>query len=120
MRTTRGLRAALLLGLLLALAAPLVASGAPPEYALIYGTLWGPDNRPVYGVHMRLRRAREKKMRWESMSDHRGEFAFRVPVGPGDYVLVPDVKRARNQPAPETRVHVEADERVDVSVHLSE
>lgn len=121
MRTTKVLRAALLLGLLLAPAAPLAAgSGARDTYALIFGTLWGPENRPMYGVHMKLRRVQEKKTRWEAISDHRGEFAFRVPAGKGDYILVPDVKPAKDKPPAETKIHVEADERVDVGVHLSE
>ena len=119
MRTTKVLRVALLLGLMLALAAPLAASSEPP-YALVFGTLWGPGNRPVYGVRMKLRRIQDKKARWEAVSDHRGEFAFRVPAGKADYVLVPDLKHAKDKPLPETKVHVEADERVDVGVHLSE
>jgi len=131
MRTTRRrwLRpaAAASLALLLCLtamaapAAPRPVASANEHYALIFGTLWGPANRPVYGVRVKLRRADQKKFRWEAVSDHRGEFAFRVPPGAADYILVPDVKpSARNQPLPQTSVHVEGDERVDVSLHLSQ
>src|SRR5712691_7299345 len=42
-------------------------------YAVIFGTAWDPDSRPAYGVHVRLRRSGEKKIRWEAYSDHRGE-----------------------------------------------
>jgi hypothetical protein len=34
-------------------------------YALIFGTVWAPDKRPVYGVKVKCRRANEKKVRWE-------------------------------------------------------
>ena len=41
------------------------AEGKP--YALIAGTVWGPDDRPVYGVTVKIRRATDKakKVRWE-------------------------------------------------------
>jgi len=104
----------------LACATPAVCSSSPPQHALIFGTLWGPTERPVYGVRVKLRRADEKRFRWEAVSDHRGEFAIRVPVAKADYVLVPDMKHAKGKPLPETLIHVESDERVDISVHLQE
>jgi hypothetical protein len=61
-------------------------------YALIYGTVYGPDDHTVYGVKVKIRRANEKKARWELHSDHSGEFAQRVPTGPGDYVIWADLK----------------------------
>lgn len=103
-----------------ALAAPDQRASHRESYALIFGTLWGPGNRPVYGVRLKLRRADEKKSRWEAISDHRGEFAFRVPATKADYVLVPDLKPSKDKPLPATTVHVEGDERVDISVHLLE
>lgn len=48
-------------------------------YALIVGTVWGPDNRPVYGVPVKIRRSKDKKPKWEVYSDHLGEFAQRLP-----------------------------------------
>ena len=32
-------------------------------YALIFGTVWGPDNHPVYGVRVKIRRTDDKKPR---------------------------------------------------------
>ena len=90
------------------------------EYALIFGTVWTADNRPAYGVTVKVRRANEKKARWELMSDHRGEFALRVPPGRQDYVLWAEVKTGKGKAKPETTAHVENDERVDVSLHLTE
>jgi hypothetical protein len=64
----------------------------PPPYALIYGTVYGPDDRPLYGVPVKIRRSDKKKAQWELTSDHRGEFAVRVPPGPADYVVWTDAK----------------------------
>ena len=83
-------------------------------YALIFGTVYGPNDRPVYGVNIRIRRADQKKAKWELMSDHAGEFAQRLPAGTADYIITTDEKH----PAPEVKVHFENDERQDISLHL--
>jgi len=90
------------------------------NYALIFGTVWDTNNRPVYGVPVKIRRADDKptKVRWELMSDHSGEFAQRVPTGQADYIVWADIKTRKGQPKPESRVHIENDERVDISLHL--
>ena len=66
-------------------------------YAVIFGTVWGPDDRPIYGVtvHIRLSSDKPKKVRWEVFSDHHGEFAQRVPAGEADYILTADLKHAK-------------------------
>jgi len=110
--------AAVLLPWLLACASPAGCSSAPAPYALIFGTVWSAAGRPVYGVRVKLRRAGEKKFRWEASSDHRGEFGIRVPAAKADYVLVPDVKHAGDRPLPETAIDVEGDGRIDIGVHL--
>lgn len=90
------------------------------DYALIFGTVWSMDNRPVYGVPIKIRRANEKKAKWELMSDHSGEFAQRVPPGTQDYVIWADIKTPKGQAKPFTTVHVDNNERVDVVLHLTE
>ena|ERR1700730_8404351 len=96
----------------------------PAPYALIFGTVWGPDDRPLYGVEVKIRRAEEKKARWEVRSNHLGEFEQRVPAGKQDYVLWADLKGYKSpaykhlQAGPEVTVHVESDERVDTGLHL--
>jgi hypothetical protein len=94
-------------------------------YAVIFCTVWDPDSHPVYGVHVQLRRAGEKKFRWEAYSDHRGELAFRVPPGKADYELAPDPqsikalkKKGLTNRGP-VKVHVEYDEQVDTGLHLT-
>jgi hypothetical protein len=97
-------------------------------YALIFGTVWGPDDHPVYGVTVKIRRATDKpkKVRWELYSDHHGEFAQRVPAGEADYILWADlkgVKTADGKPLhllKEVTVHVYNDEREDTGLHLTE
>jgi hypothetical protein len=94
-------------------------------YALIVGTVWGPDNRPVYGVPVLIRRAKDKKPKWQVYSDHHGEFAQRLPAGESDYILTADlkhVKTADGKPlhlAQEVRVHIYGEEREDTGLHLT-
>lgn len=123
----------LLLGLFLpALHCPQPASASPAKskekpYALIFGTVWGPDDQPVYGVKVNIRRAKDKprKVRWELYSDHHGEFAQRVPAGEADYVIWADLKGIKSADGTplrlvqEVTVHVYNDEREDTGLHLA-
>jgi hypothetical protein len=94
-------------------------------YALIFGTVWGPDSRPVYGIKVTIRQLPKKKAEWELYSDHAGEFAQRVAAGKADYVVGADlkgVKMADGHPlhlAQEVNVHIDYDERVDIGLHLA-
>ena len=96
----------------------------PKPYALIFGTVWDPDGHPLYGVKVKIRRADEKKARWELYSNHTGEFAQRVPEGKADYIVWADVKDyklpsgKRLRPGSEVTVHIENDERSDIGLHL--
>lgn len=110
----------LLAGLLVSLPAWADKKPLKKDYALIFGTVWSPEQRPVYGVKVRIRRADEKKARWELVSDRNGEFAQRVPAGKTDYIVWADAKSKKNKPKTEVKVHVEFDERVDIGLHLTE
>jgi hypothetical protein len=108
-----------------------IASSAPQKlkptdpYALIFGTVWGPDDRPVYGVKILIRRSSDKKPKWDLYSDHRGEFALRVAAGKEDYIVGANLKGVKTQDGhalhlvEEVPVHVEYDERVDIGLHLA-
>src|SRR3981081_1999819 len=61
-------------------------------YALIFGTVWGPDDHPLYGIRVKIRRAQDKKPKWELYSNHAGEFAQRVHAGKADYMVGADLK----------------------------
>lgn len=113
-------RAAAVLGMAFVLAAsclPVAADSKQHErdpYALLFGTIYGPDDRPAYGVKIKIRRADQKKAKWELLSNHQGEFAQRVPAGKADYIITADVKA---NPKPELTVHVDNDERKDFVMH---
>src|SRR4249920_1560767 len=100
-------------------------------YALIFGTAYGPDDRPLYGVKITIRPQAKKHPSWDLMSDHRGEFAQRVPPGPGDYLIHGEAEYAplgddgkvqlskKKRLKGDAKVHVESEERLDISVHLT-
>jgi hypothetical protein len=137
LRWSRNTAACLAMCVLLALIPPSVAaSKAKPKkekpYALIFGTAYGPDDRPLYGVKITIRSQKKKHPSWELMSDHRGEFAQRVPAGTNDYLVHGEAEYApvgddgkpqlskKMRLKGETRVHVDNEERRDISVHLTE
>ena len=120
-----------LLGLLLCVASEIAVRPAPAAekksekpYALIFGTVWSPDNHPLYGVRVKIRRADDKKPRWQLYSDRNGEFAQRVPAGKADYQAGVDRKWHKYNSNKELRVgtevtvHIEYDERADIGLHL--
>jgi len=99
-------------------------------YALIFGTAYGPDDRPLYGVKIAIRREGKNHKTWEVVSDHRGEFAQRVPAEASDYLINGEAEYAPVGPEGkpqmskkkklrgQTRVHIEGEERQDVGIHL--
>ena len=123
-RAPLAVRAALVLvgaSLAVSLFLPAAAqSGKPKDYALIVGTVWGPDNRPVAGIPIKIRPANAKKAKWELTYDSRGEFAQRVPTGAQDYIIQADIKTPKGQPKPEITVKIADNERQDVGLHLTE
>jgi hypothetical protein len=54
---------------------------------LVTGTVFTDKAYALPGAHLRVRRTGEKKFRWETYTNSRGEFAFRVPQG-GEYEIV--------------------------------
>jgi len=101
-------------------------------YALIFGTAYGPNDRPLYGVKITIRPQTKKHPSWDLISDHRGEFALRVPAGTNDYLVHGEAEYApvgddgkpqlskKVRLKGETRVHVDNEERRDISLHLTE
>jgi hypothetical protein len=132
-QSLRALRSpcSLLLCIVLFSLVPAILHSAPQKpdkpYALIFGTVWGPDNRPIYGVRVKIRRATDKpnKVRWDQYSDHSGEFAQRVPAGEADYILSADPKGLKLSDGTqlrlpeEVKVHIYNDEREDTGLHLT-
>jgi hypothetical protein len=54
---------------------------------VIRGTVFNDKALSAPGAQLRIRRVGEKKFRWESYTNSRGEFAVRVPQG-SDYEMV--------------------------------
>src|SRR5919109_812716 len=118
MAITRKLGLTSLLLLVSWLIAASAAAGEKKQepYALIFGTVYDANSRPVPAVKVKIARLEgEKKGKtWEHISDRRGEFAQRVPAGTADYLVWAEIKREKNQPrstGPEVKVHIENDER---------
>jgi len=89
-------------------------------YAVIFGTVVGPDNRPVQGVPVKIRLAEKKKARWEHVSDRRGEFARRVPPGPAQYIVWLGLKDSQAAEKSAVKVHIVKEEQQDIILHLTE
>ena len=74
--------------------APPAASSSSSKHArshaadfLIIGTVFTDRAMAFPGVQLRVRRASEKKYRWQTYTNSRGEFAIRVPQG-AEYEMV--------------------------------
>jgi len=100
------------------------------NYGLIAGTVYGPDDRPVYGVRVKIHPKGQKHPEFERYSDHRGEFAQRVPLDHSEYEITAEAEIApvvdgKPQHSRKKRVkstvvvHVDKDEVRDVSLHLT-
>lgn len=63
---------------------------------LIRGTVFNEKGLSFPGAQLRIRRANEKKFRWETYTNSRGEFAVRVPQG-ADYEIVVQSKNFSGQ-----------------------
>lgn len=101
------------------------------DYGVMFGTAYGPDDRPIYGVHVIIHPVGKKHPSWELHSDHQGEFAQRVPPEPADYLVIGEIQVAplvngkpqtskKKRLKGETKVHMSGAEWHDFSLHLNE
>jgi len=63
---------------------------------LIRGTVFTPEGLGLPGAELRIRRASEKKFKWNDRANSRGEFAIRVKMG-ADYDVVVRAKGYRDE-----------------------
>lgn len=63
---------------------------------LIIGTVFTDKGYAFPNVELRIRRSSEKKFRWDSYTNSRGEFAIRVPQGT-DYEMIVHAKGFADQ-----------------------
>ena len=81
---------------------------------VIFVTVFNDRGFALYGAHLRVRRADEKKFRWEAMSDHQGELAFRVPEG-ANYEMTVEARGFK----PEARkIDAREGNRVDLTIRM--
>ncbi|MGE5324843.1 MAG: hypothetical protein ACM3SW_18390 [Actinomycetota bacterium] len=131
MITEHGPMVAVLLLIALFLTPATAQNDLRKHYGVISGTAYGPDDRPMYGVRVTIHRAGKGHHSWDLVSDHRGEFAQRVPPGPGEYVIHGEVEVApiekgvpnmhkKMKLKDETTVHIDNEEIEDVSLHMKE
>lgn len=99
------------------------------RFGVLFGTAYGPDDRPLYGVKVIIHPQGKKHPSWELYSDHHGEFAQHVPPGPADYVasgvveVVPiengkPQKSKKKKLTGEAKIHIAGEEWHDFSLHL--
>jgi len=62
------------------------AKGSHADDLLLRGTVFTPEGLAMPGVELRIRRVAEKKFKWDTLSNSRGEFAVRVKMG-SDYEI---------------------------------
>jgi hypothetical protein len=81
---------------------------------LIIGTIFNENAMSFPGVQVRIRVSGEKKFKWETYTNLRGEFAVRVPPG-FDYEVVTHVKKYADQMQ---NVNAKADVQQRLSIKL--
>lgn len=86
-----------------------------PAYCLLYGNVFTEDGHLFEGAEVHIRRARDKKPKWETYSDRRGEFAVRVPPE-GDYVVEVKAKGFATQTRTMT---AQVNARLDMVFHMT-
>jgi hypothetical protein len=81
---------------------------------VIFATVFTDQGFAFSGARARVRRTDQKKYRWEGVSDHQGEVAFRVPPG-AEYELTIEARGFK----PETRkIDAREDNQADLTIRM--
>jgi len=81
---------------------------------VIFATVFTDRGFALPGARVRIRRSEEKKFRWEAVSDHQGELAFRVPQN-AEYEMTIEARGFK----PQTRkIDAREDNRVDLAIRM--
>ena len=78
---------------------PNQASGRHSNDFLVRGTVFTQEGFALPGAELRIRRSAEKKFRWQTVSNSRGDFAVRVKMG-ADYEVIVRAKGFAEQSLP--------------------
>jgi hypothetical protein len=92
------------------------SSSSHTRIFVIFTTVFNDQGFALPGARARVRRAEQKKYKWEGISDHQGEVAFRVPPG-AEYELLIEARGFK----PETRkVDARDDNQADLTIRMSQ
>ena len=85
-----------------------------PRIFVIFATVFTDQGFALTGARARVRRSDQKKFRWEGISDHQGEVAFRVPPG-AEYELTIEARGFKT----ETRkIDAREDNQADLTMRM--
>jgi hypothetical protein len=90
------------------------ASGSHAHDFVIFATVFNDRGFALFGARARVRRAEEKKFRWETASDHQGELAIRVPQG-AEYELTIEARGFKTQTR---KIETRADNRAELTIRM--
>ncbi len=93
---------------------PQSSGGSRAHDFVVFATVLNDRGFALYGARARLRREEEKKFRWETMADHQGELAFRVPPG-GEYEMIVEARGFETQTR---KVDTREGNRVDLTIRM--
>jgi hypothetical protein len=90
------------------------SSGSHARVFVIFATVFNGQGFALPGARARVRRTDQKKFRWEGMSDHQGEVAFRVPPD-AEYELTIEARGFK----PQTRkIDAREDNQADLTIRM--
>jgi hypothetical protein len=90
------------------------SSGSHARVFVIFATVFNGQGFAFPGARARVRRTDQKKFRWEGISDHQGEVAFRVPPD-AEYELTIEARGFK----PETRkIDAREDNQADLTIRM--
>jgi hypothetical protein len=90
------------------------SSGSHARVFVIFATVFNDQGFALPGARARVRQSDQKKYRWEGMSDHQGEVAFRVPPG-AEYELTIEARGFK----PEARkIDAREDNQADLTIRM--
>ena len=81
---------------------------------VIFVTVLNDRGFALLGAQARVRRAEEKKFRWEAVSDHQGELAVRVPQN-GEYEMTIEARGFNTQTR---KIDPREDNRTDLTIRM--
>jgi hypothetical protein len=90
------------------------ASGSHVRVFVIFATVLNDRGFALTGARARVRRSEDKKFRWEGMSDHQGDVAFRVPPG-AEYEMTIEARGFKTQTR---KIDAREDNQSDLTIRM--